>query len=135
MAIATYPARAWVAPAFIKVAVLYFALGVLLGNYMGAKLDFSLSSVHAHINLLGWVSLALAGVVYTLYPVAGKSRLALFHFWLANLALPIMMVTLALFMTGTRSVGPLLGIGSAVMGLAVLLFAVNVFRNVRPKAG
>ena len=123
--------RAWVAPTFIKLAVLYFALGVILGNYMGAKLDFSLSTVHAHINLLGWVSLALAGIVYTLYPVAGRSRLALWHFWMANLTLPVMMIALALFMRGVQSVGPVLGMTSAVMGAAVLLFVINVFRNVR----
>lgn len=124
--------RAWLAPAFIKLAVVYFVVGVALGNYMGAALDLSLRTVHAHINLLGWVSLALAGVVYTLYPVAGRSALALWHFWLANLALPVLLVALALMLRGTQAAGPVVGISAAVVGIAVLLFAVNVLRNVRP---
>lgn len=127
----TTNARAWIAPAFMKIAVLYFLVGVVLGNVMGASMDFALRPVHAHINLLGWVSLALAGVVYTLYPAAGRNRLALFHFWIANISLPVMMVSLAFFATGSGgAVGPVLGISSAVMALAVLLFVVNVFRNV-----
>lgn len=127
----TIASRAWLAPAFIKVALVYFLLGVALGIYMGARPDFTLSGVHAHINLLGWVSLALAGAIYTLYPAAGRSRLALWHFWLANLALPIMMVSLAFFLLGRPGAGPALGISSVLMGLAVLLFGLNVFRNVR----
>lgn len=125
--------RAWLAPAFIKLSVLYFVIGVVLGNYMGATMDFGLRSVHAHVNLLGWASLGLAGVIYTLYPLAANSRLAMLHFWLANLSLPVMIIALTLFMRGVTSVGPLLGITSAVMGVAVLLFAANVFRNVGPK--
>lgn len=130
----TATARAWVAPAFIKLAVLYFVIGVVLGNYMGATMDFGLRTVHAHINLLGWASLALAGVIYTLHPAAASSRLAVWHFWIAAVVLPVMFVALALLMRGVQSIGPVLGITSAAMALAVLLFAVNVFRNVGPRA-
>ena len=41
------------------------------------------SSVHTHINLVGWASLALFGVIYRLYPELAASRLALVHFWLS----------------------------------------------------
>lgn len=126
-------ARTWVAPAFLKLAVLYFVIGVLLGNYMGARSDFSLMPVHAHVNLLGWVSLALAGIVYSLYPRSGASRLAVWHFWLANLSLPVMMIALALFLRATPGAGPVLGIASATMGVGVILFGINVFRNVAPR--
>ena len=133
MNVATSSVRAWVAPAFIKLAVLYFFIGVVLGNYMGATMDFGLRTVHAHINLLGWASLALAGVIYTVYPSAANSRLAVWHFWIAAFVLPVMFVALAMFMRGAQAVGPVLGVTSAAMALAVLLFAVNVFRNVGPK--
>lgn len=126
-------ARAWLAPAFIKLAVLYFTIGVVLGNYMGATLDFALRTVHVHINLLGWASLALAGLIYTLYPVAANSRLALWHFWIATVVLPVFFIALAMMMRGVKGVEPVVGIAAAAMGLAVVLFAVNVFRNVGPR--
>ena len=125
--------RAWVAPAFIKLAVVYFVIGVVLGNYMGKMLDFTLQSVHAHINLLGWASLALAGVIYALYPAAGTSRLAVWHFWFSVVLLPVMFVALAMFKKGYGAAIPVLGISSVVMAVAILLFAVNVFRNVNAK--
>lgn len=128
---AAVSARAWVAPMFLKLAVVYFVIGVVMGNYMGARMDFALSPVHAHINLLGWVSLALAGVIYTLYPRAGAHWMAVWHFWLANLSLPVMMVALAFFLRGSQAAGPVLGITSGIMAIAVILFGANVLRNVR----
>ena len=133
MSVATSSARAWVAPAFIKLAVFYFVIGVVLGNYMGKTLDYTLHSVHAHINLLGWASLGLAGVIYALYPKAANSRLAVWHFWISAVLLPVMFIALALFKQGNGAIIPVLGISSVVMGFGILLFAVNVFRNVGPK--
>ena len=39
---------------------------------------------HAHLNLVGWVSMALYALVYRQWPAAGQNRLALIHFWVAN---------------------------------------------------
>lgn len=114
---------------WIIAAVLYFVVAVVLGVYMGASGDNSLHSVHAHLNLLGWVSLALVGLIYHAIPAAGASRLATVQFWLHNLSLPVMMLFLALLMKGNASVEPLIGIASVVMLVAVVLFAVNVLRH------
>jgi hypothetical protein len=61
---------------FLKIAVVYVFLGALLGITMGIRQDFSLVPVHAHILLLGWATLALAGLIYHLHPLAAKTRLA-----------------------------------------------------------
>lgn len=45
----------------IKISSVYFVIGVLLGMYMSMTENPMLSPVHAHVNLLGWASLALAG--------------------------------------------------------------------------
>jgi hypothetical protein len=50
---------------------------------MGVNEDLQLVAVHTHINLVGWASLALFGVIYRLYPELAASRLALVHFWLS----------------------------------------------------
>ena len=79
-----------------ELSVLYLIFGVSMGIAMGASQNFTLRPVHAHINLLGWTTMALAGLIYSVFPKAGESRLARLHFWLMNLALPVMMVALAL---------------------------------------
>jgi hypothetical protein len=100
---------------------------------MGATENFTLRPVHTHINLLGWTTLALAGLIYTVFPDAGASRLARLHFWLMNAAMPVMLGALAmLLVTGQKAVIPVLAGAELVAALAVLCFAANIFLNLRP---
>ncbi|MFC4559026.1 cytochrome-c oxidase [Virgibacillus kekensis] len=116
---------------FLKVAAVYFVFGVLLGLTMGITQNFSFTSVHAHLNLLGWVSMALFGVIYLLFPVAGESKLATVHFWLHNLGLPLMQGTLfIMLLTSSHTIVGLTIVGSIMVVVGAVLFMVNVFQNV-----
>lgn len=116
---------------WIKIAVVYLVLGVSLGIYMGASGDHTLHPVHAHINLLGWATMTLIGLIYRHFPEMARSPLARIQFWLHNLSLPVLMVALTLLMRGNESLEPVVGIGSAVVGASVAMFAVNVFKNMK----
>ena len=116
---------------WIKAAVVYLIMGVGLGIYMGASGDHLFVPVHAHFNLLGWASLALVGLIYHQFPAAGSTRLATIQFWLHNAGLVAAMVLLVAALRGNTGLDPVLGVASLVIGAAVLLFAVNVFRLVR----
>lgn len=111
---------------WIRAAVLYLVVGVALGLYMGAQGDHSLRSVHAHLNVFGWVSFALMGLIYGQHPEIARNRLARAHFWLQNLGLAMMLLALAFKISGYPQAEPALGIGSAIAALAVCLFAANV---------
>jgi hypothetical protein len=119
---------------FLKIAVVYLAIGAGLGLYMGITVQFTLAPVHAHLLLLGWVSLALAGIVYHLYPAAATTRLARIHFWLHNLALPVFMVGLGMLLSGRQDAIPIAAAGSTTMLVGLILFASNVLLNVKPGA-
>jgi hypothetical protein len=64
---------------FILLAVICLICGVSLGIAMGAAHDFQFTPVHAHLNLLGWTSLALFGLIYKVYPVLKNSWMAKAH--------------------------------------------------------
>jgi hypothetical protein len=120
---------------WFRLAALYLLVTVVLGAAMGASGSFALRSVHSHLGLLGWVSLALAGLIYRAYPEAGASRLAAVHFWLFNLALPPMLGSLAALMLGHHPGAVPILAGSQVVALAGLLaFVVNVFVNLKQPA-
>jgi hypothetical protein len=121
------------ATTWLKLAVVYLMVGVGLGIAMGSTEDFTLRPVHAHLNLLGWATLALAGLMYGVYPDAGRSRLARIHFWLHNLSLPVMMVSLAWFLKGHPEIVPVLAAAEILAAGGVLAFAANVFLNVEPR--
>jgi hypothetical protein len=117
---------------WIKLAVLYLMIGVGIGMAMGIRQDFTLRPVHAHVNLLGWTTMALAGLIYSVFPSAGASLLAKAHFWLMNIALPVMMSALAyVLVTGDMQAIPVLGAAEIAAALAVICFALNLFLNLR----
>lgn len=65
---------------FILAGIFYLIAGEALGTWMGINEDFLLAPVHAHINLLGWVTLTLFGLAYRAYPALAVGWLAGAHF-------------------------------------------------------
>jgi hypothetical protein len=114
---------------WIRMAALYLLAGVALGNYMGASHDFALRSVHAHLNLLGWASMLGFGLVVLRFDGTLNPRLVAAQFWLHQLALPAQLLALSAMIMGSPGAGPVVGICSALIGVAVLLFAVNAWRG------
>jgi hypothetical protein len=122
----------------LKIAVCYWLLGVGWGIYMGATENFQDIAVHAHMNLLGWVSLGLCGLIYAKAPHLAATRLAQAHFWLHNLGLPVLMAAVWLIHRGMPEIGgPFAGIASILVGVGVLSFAANLWLRgfPRPRQG
>ncbi len=115
----------------IKISAVYFALGAVLGMYMSMSHTFNLTPVHAHINLLGWTALTLAGLIYHLFPKASESSLAKIHFWGHNIGLPVMMLGLTLFVYGHEQFEPAIAVGATITVISILIFVVNVLKNVK----
>ena len=116
---------------FLKIAVVYLVVGATLGLGMGISQQFALAPVHAHLLLLGWASLALAGTIYHLYPAAAATRLARVHFWLHNLGLPAFMIGLALVLTQRMWALAVTEVGAVAVLLGLFVFAANVLLNVK----
>ena len=114
---------------FLVTAALWGIVGMLLGIVMGAKQDFSMAPVHAHINLLGWVSLAIYGSVFRLYPVMTEGRLPGLIFYLANLGLLIMAPSLAMVLKNSKSALPTLVLSEFMVFSALVLFLVVLWKN------
>jgi hypothetical protein len=113
----------------LRCAVLYALLGIGFGIVMAAQHDFTNKSVHVHVNLLGWVSMALMGVVYQVFPSMAGSVLAKVHFWLHNLGLPVMIVGIYAVMHQWSMAEPIVGSGSLTVALGFVAFAANVWLN------
>lgn len=118
---------------FIKISVCYFVVGVCLGMFMSMTGNFNYTPVHVHINLLGWTAMTLAGLIYVVFPTVAETTLAKVHFWLHNIALPIMMIGLAFLVSdvGTKAAGPAVAVGGTLMVLGIILFAINILKNVK----
>jgi hypothetical protein len=83
---------------FFAVAPVYVLIGMGFGIFMGATMNFTLAPAHAHLNLIGWVTMALYGTFYGLAREASQ-KLAWTVFWLNNAAATIMFPSLAMVLT------------------------------------
>ena len=71
--------------AYVAVALLWAVAGMLLGLYMGIAADNKLLVVHVAMMLVGFVTLALYGVLFRLWPELAKTALARAQFWSAQI--------------------------------------------------
>ena len=116
---------------FIKVAVVYFLVGICLGIFMESAQDHTLAGVHAHINLVGWVSMALFGLLYHFFNELGNTMLAKLHFWFYNISFPLFMFALGFMLYGNDSLLPLLIVSPFALALGVIFFVINIFKNLK----
>lgn len=84
---------------------------------------------HAHLNLLGWVSLFLFGIYYRLHPAldAGRNAMVQVAVWIIGTV--ILTIGIGLIHTGHPGADPIAAIGSIVVLAGMLLFGWQVFRN------
>lgn len=110
---------------FIAAAVAALA-GMSLGIWMGMHEDFTLAPVHAHINLLGWVTLCLYGL-YHRGVARASNRLAWTQVGVAALGVPVLTGGLAAYLgAGYHAAGFIIAGSLCVIGGMALFLAVLV---------
>lgn len=115
---------------FIKSSVIYLLIGLCLGLYMGISTDHSQMPTHAHLNMLGWVTMALMGVVYKSWPQAAEGKLATVTYWLAHISVIGMTVGLFLLFSGHEEYEPIAAISAIVVIVNIILFASLLYRKI-----
>ena len=105
---------------FFATATVFVVFGMAWGIHMSATGDHLHAPAHAHLNLLGWVTMALFGVYYHLVPSAGASRLALIHYAVATLGVLLITPGIVMAIDGTGEA--LAKAGSVLSILSMLIF-------------
>jgi FtsH-binding integral membrane protein len=112
-------------------AILLAIAGMIWGIVMAASGDHSAMPAHAHLNLLGWVSLFLFGIFYHLHPAVDRSRTAIVQVAIWIVATLILTIGVALIYAG-QTVGEAVATAGALLVLAdMLLFGWLVIRRER----
>ena len=111
-----------------RVAVLLVVAGMIWGIAMGISQDHSTLPAHAHLNLLGWVSLFLFGIYYHLHPTLDRSRLASLQVWVWIVGTIILTIGVGLVHSGHEIGDPIAAVSSLVVLADTLLFGWLVFR-------
>jgi cytochrome c oxidase cbb3-type subunit 1 len=88
----------WFIKAFIRASLLWFAAGILLGVAMAIQPAWVVyRPAHAHMNVVGFLTMLVFGVGYQLLPrlfghPLHSTRLAIWHLFLANVGLGLIVL-------------------------------------------
>jgi hypothetical protein len=113
-----------------RAAVAFVLIGMGGGIAMAISENHGAMPAHAHLNLLGWVSLFLFGIYYRLHPSLERSRAALLQVWTWIVGTIVMIAGVGLIYSGYPKADPLAGIGSFILLFAMLVFGWIVYRGV-----
>jgi cbb3-type cytochrome oxidase subunit 1 len=105
-----------------------------MGIGMAATQNHAIMPAHAHLNLLGWVSLFLFGIYYERRPAIDSSRLATIQVVLWSLGTTVLTIAVAAIHLGYTAADPVAALASLIVLAAMILFAYFVFRPVRDLA-
>lgn len=126
----------WFVKAFLKASITWLALGVTLGVAMAVRPQLVVyRPAHAHMNLLGFVTMMIYGVAYhviprfTGHPLHAR-RLAGLQWWLANVGLALMVVGFCLAPHAMPASTVVLGAGGVLSAIAAYCFAYNIWRTI-----
>ncbi|HVG48439.1 MAG TPA: hypothetical protein VM899_09950 [Rubellimicrobium sp.] len=114
---------------FFLAAVLCVTAGMSLGLWMGPTGNFQFAPVHAHLNLVGWATMALFAIYYRLTPQAAQGWLPRVHATLAIVGIVLMATGLAGEIAGREEFFAPLMAGSLMTAVSMLLFLFTVVRH------
>jgi Protein of unknown function (DUF2871) len=121
---------------FILIGLLYGTFGFAFGIWMGINERFDLAHLHAHINLIGFASIVLFGLLYRSFPTLAESRLAAAHFLLYNIGAAIFLAGIPMAQFGQTIALAVIGSLTVLLGLLVFLanYLINGFSQGAMKA-
>lgn len=111
----------------ILIGIVYAILAMIQGQVMAYTADYAFHPMHAHMALVGGVTMMLYGLVYRAYPSMQGDRLVKTQFWLANIGAPVFFAGIGVSIAGgTRWVGHT---GSVIVIVSLLVFAGIFYRS------
>jgi hypothetical protein len=120
----------------IRFAAIFGLIGTFLGAQMSGNMDYSLRPIHAHILLVGWLSVFAWGIFYKVYTVKFKKLVAI-HSILSmigavGLTLGMWMYNINPFDLNETLVMVFFIVGGTLLLLAFFLFVIITFLIEKP---
>lgn len=127
------PQQARLSRLVLITAVTIGLAGMCLGMAMGIAEDFRFKSVHVHVNLIGFVSLFLAGLFYRMVPAAAGA-MGWTHYGLTVVGLALMAAGLVGIFMPLAAIAWMVKPGSMLILAGMILFVWIVASATSPSA-
>ncbi|UVI31030.1 hypothetical protein [Paenibacillus spongiae] len=112
----------------IRISAIYALIGALMGSDMAGRKDYSMIPAHAHILVVGWLSLFAYGMFYYVFKEISMKKTAKFHAWASLIGGGLMPIGMLLY-NKMENTATLLGfiLPASVLLIAMALFLVLLF--------
>jgi len=120
-----------VSAAFFLTGALCILAGGAVGMHIAAGGDAVFAPLHAHLNLVGWATMALCGTFYALTRETMLPWLAWTNYFVLTLGILIVFPAFALFLAhgNDPKMEPFLQAGSGLTGLGMVMFTFSALRE------
>ena len=113
-----------------RISVSLGLIGIVLGIVMGIRQDFVLMPAHAHLNLLGFVTMFLSALYYRVVPEAAASGLARYQAIVSVAGAVVFPIGIGCVLLGGHDrFESVVVAGALTVLLGMALFAVIVFAS------
>jgi len=115
---------------FVGTGIVLALVGMAMGIDMGIAQNFTYAPVHAHLNLVGWVTLVLFGFAYRL-ELARNDLWAAAHYVIA--ATGAVVFPIGIYLSMARQQEAVVTVGALLTIASMLLFLLNFLRGAAAK--
>ena len=116
---------------YFRTAAVLLIVGMFFGIYMSASGNHAATGAHAHLNLIGFVVMAVYGIFFGLNPAKSTGHLPKVLWALNTAAAVVMFPSLVLLLNGYKELEPLVAAASFLALSGAILFAVLLFLPAR----
>ncbi|UII56497.1 hypothetical protein LS684_03150 [Cytobacillus spongiae] len=122
----------------LRISAIYAFVGAFLGSHMAGAGGYAFRPIHAHILVVGWLSLFAFSMYYRLYQVPKNSKLAFLHVWSAILGSLGLTVGMWFYNMKPFGIDPTFAMvfyiaGGSVLLISFALFVVMTFKYSKQK--
>ncbi len=117
---------------YILLGLVWVLVGTVFSVWLGASNHLNYANSHAHLNLLGFVTSVLFGLLHWAYPALAQSRLAIWQFAIYEIGVALLVIGKILVDGGKQTL--FLEVGSLVTIAGALLMLVMFLRSGRKTA-
>lgn len=109
----------------MRIAAIYGVIGALIGSDLAGRKDYTMVPGHAHILVVGWLTLFAYGMFYHVFKDIGMKKTALLHGWTSIVGGGLMPLSMLVYYKANNTMTMLTFIVTAsILLVAMILFAV-----------
>ncbi|MBD2862459.1 hypothetical protein [Paenibacillus oceani] len=112
----------------IRISAVYALIGAMLGSDIAGRKDYTLVPGHAHILVVGWLTLFAYGIFYYVFKEIGMKKTAKLHAWSSLIGGGLMPLSMLLYYKMENTFTMITFITSAsILLLGIILFTILLF--------